>query len=134
MDGDSRRRRPKLRYARIHPRLRARRPLANRVPSRRYVVDGEESQLLGHSGSTLADDCWELCRRRAVVECGLFEPPTQYVLTISGEQFAFDDAQITMNYLGGAGGSYAGGVVLTWQTDALVWSAGDEVPVTLESR
>ena len=92
--------------------------------------------LLGHSGSTLllmftagnsADD-------EQLSNADYSQPPTQYVLTISGEQFAFDDAQITMNYLGGAGGSYAGGVVLTWQTDALVWSAGDEVPVTLESR
>ena len=61
------------------------------------------------------------------------QPPTQYALTVSGMRYAFDDADITMNYLGNGPGVYLGGVVLTWQDEDLAWSVGDQVPVTLVS-
>ena len=68
-----------------------------------------------------------------LAEADYSQPPTEYVLTVSGEEFAFDDAQITMFYSGDGDGNYLGGVTLTWQSDALDWSDGDQLPVTLES-
>ena len=69
-----------------------------------------------------------------LAETDYSQPPTQYVLTVSGKQYAFDDAEVTMNYLGNGPGVYLGGVVLTWQTEDLGWSVGDQLPVTLESN
>ena len=68
-----------------------------------------------------------------LAEADYSQPPTEYVLTVSGEEFAFDDAQFTMNHMGDGDGNYTGGVVLTWQSEGLGWSDGDELPVTLES-
>ena len=62
------------------------------------------------------------------------QPPTQYVLTVSGTDFAFDDAGFSQFTLGTEDGSHGGRVSLTWQSDSLDWSAGDELSVTLESR